>query len=327
VAVHLQEKGKGSFFKPHKDTPRGEHAFATLVVALPTPHKGGALVLRYRGKEWRFDSSKILHDQWCQGLTSVAYIAFYGDVEHEVEVVESGHRITLTYNISFATGKEGTGAKRLSTINPGENAFEETLAQLLMDPSFLPGGGNLGFGLRHQYPISYDRDAHIAAGEGRYDRLEDFVTERKVLPRLEQRLKGWDAIVKRICTNLGLDAHLRVIYKTEDALVMCESVFYKFEGEHGGEEWKEWGGGKVIETFPRRWNNGIKVQETVMWMTPMTTYTSLENSHTAYGNEPTLEYTYGNVCLVAKVGSAEDRIRGLKSTREKKRSDGVDSDH
>ena len=290
--------------------------FATLVVVFPTAHEGGALVLRHRGNELRFDSGTILTAAGQEGRAkSAAYIAFYGDIEHEVEVVQSGHRITLTYNISFARGEgasAGPTSKKLSISNPGEGAFEKLLARLVLNPSFLPAGGNLGFGLRHQYPISYDQDVHL--GKGKYGEVSEFETERKVLPRLEQCLKGWDAIVKRVCDKLGLDAHLRVIYKTQTAVVMCESVFYKFEGEHGEEQWKEWGGGKVVEVLDDRYDT--EVQERVMWVTPMTTYTSVENTYTAYGNDAWLDHTYGNVCLVVKVGPVKERI-GRMNQQEK----------
>ncbi|KZT24045.1 hypothetical protein NEOLEDRAFT_1210256, partial [Neolentinus lepideus HHB14362 ss-1] len=52
--------GPGAFFKAHKDTPRAENMFGSLVVVYPTPHEGGALILCHRGKEWEFDSGKIL---------------------------------------------------------------------------------------------------------------------------------------------------------------------------------------------------------------------------------------------------------------------------
>ncbi|KAJ7775705.1 hypothetical protein DFH07DRAFT_952095 [Mycena maculata] len=46
--------------------------------------------------------------------SSVAYIAFYGDVE-QVAVVESGHRVTLTYNLYFAKGVH-VSAPKVSTV-------------------------------------------------------------------------------------------------------------------------------------------------------------------------------------------------------------------
>ena len=70
--------------------------FGSLVIALPTVHSGGALHLRHGGKEVIHDPSSKF-DQ--PPYDSVSWVAFYSDVEHEVAMVESGHRITLTYNL------------------------------------------------------------------------------------------------------------------------------------------------------------------------------------------------------------------------------------
>jgi hypothetical protein len=34
--------------------------FGSLVIVFPTPHEGGALLLRHRGQEWIFDSDQAL---------------------------------------------------------------------------------------------------------------------------------------------------------------------------------------------------------------------------------------------------------------------------
>ncbi|KAJ7596078.1 hypothetical protein C8J56DRAFT_1116507 [Mycena floridula] len=57
VAILLQE-GKGSFFKPHKDTPRGDDMIGSLVIDFSTVHEGGNLVLRHKEQEYIFDSIK-----------------------------------------------------------------------------------------------------------------------------------------------------------------------------------------------------------------------------------------------------------------------------
>lgn len=72
--------------------------FGSLVVVFPTRHKGGALYLRHKGEEWTFDSAALAS---AQEDPSIAYIAFYSDVDHEVSVVNSGYRDTLTYNLYF----------------------------------------------------------------------------------------------------------------------------------------------------------------------------------------------------------------------------------
>ncbi len=55
------------------------------------PHvidKGGALVLRHKGQTHSFNSDPRLR-----------WVAFYTDVEHEVEPVISGQRVSLAFNL------------------------------------------------------------------------------------------------------------------------------------------------------------------------------------------------------------------------------------
>ncbi|KAG5642982.1 hypothetical protein DXG03_001798 [Asterophora parasitica] len=132
----LNVYGKGSFFfKSHKDTPRGDAMFGSLVVVFPTAHEGGALVLQHDNKEWTFDSAALTK---AEEEPSVAYIAFYSDVDHEVTPVTSGYRVTLTYNLFFED----------------KESYERYTTAALANPDFLPQGGYLGFGLSFKYPIS-----------------------------------------------------------------------------------------------------------------------------------------------------------------------------
>jgi predicted 2-oxoglutarate/Fe(II)-dependent dioxygenase YbiX len=60
----------------------------TLVVALPSAYEGGALV---------FDDGsgpRAVDLRATKG--TVRWVAFFGDVDHVVERVTSGHRVTLT---------------------------------------------------------------------------------------------------------------------------------------------------------------------------------------------------------------------------------------
>ena len=114
--------------------------------------------------------------------TSLAYIAFYSDIEHEVLKITSGHRITLTYNLYSAPSKPNLKPTALTVI-PGPNvseSFQTALRALLKSPEFLPGGGNLGFGLVHLYPVTFKTS------------LEDLI----------QYLKGEDAHIYRACQEL-----------------------------------------------------------------------------------------------------------------------------
>ena len=76
----ISSKGLGSFLKVHKDTPRGENMFGSLVVVVPNRHEGEA---HYQGEKWDFDCSAITQ---AQHVPFTASIAFDSDVEHEVSV-------------------------------------------------------------------------------------------------------------------------------------------------------------------------------------------------------------------------------------------------
>ncbi|MDZ5460530.1 2OG-Fe(II) oxygenase [Azohydromonas lata] len=83
---------EGSFFIEHRDTEKAAGMFATLVVALPSLHTGGELVVRHKGREVRLD---------LQGPdpSMAAFAAFYADCVHEVRPVTSGCRLVLVYNL------------------------------------------------------------------------------------------------------------------------------------------------------------------------------------------------------------------------------------
>ena len=85
---------KGSFFAPHRDTEKLHRMFATLVICLPSKHKGGQLIISHAGQSQIVDFG---------GKTSnydLQYAAFYADCEHEIRPVTDGYRICLVYNLT-----------------------------------------------------------------------------------------------------------------------------------------------------------------------------------------------------------------------------------
>jgi hypothetical protein len=277
--------------------------FASLVVVFPTPHKGGVLQLRHRGNDWTFDSGKILEEQ---STPSVAYIAFFSDVEHNVSPILSGYRVTLTYNLFFASPTEVPVS--WPVVSSNELAFKATLSKLLANPSFLSTGGTLGFGLRYQYPVEFDKNIYIS-GSG-------FKMEKK-LPALMRHLKGSDGIVTRVCTELSLEASLRVVYETRDALVMCDGVYdlqqYQFGNDLAEDVLVGERGGEIIKFLrpvhdryiSRSYDEDDLVE--VTWVTELTAFTRSETTYIAYGNDASVGHMYGDICLIVCVGEAGDR--------------------
>ncbi|MFB1486645.1 MULTISPECIES: 2OG-Fe(II) oxygenase [unclassified Thiocapsa] len=88
----------GSFFISHRDSEKAPGMFATLVVVLPSEHRGGELMIRHRGSEVRLD---LRRDE----PSEVAFAAFYADCLHEVLPVVSGYRLALIYNL-IRTGED-----------------------------------------------------------------------------------------------------------------------------------------------------------------------------------------------------------------------------
>ncbi len=92
------------FFLAHQDSEKDDSMVGTLVVTLPSSYTGGELMVGHN-EEWKaYRGSK----------TALSLVAFYADCRHEVLKVQSGYRITLTYNLllhgdtSRPEGDEGT---------------------------------------------------------------------------------------------------------------------------------------------------------------------------------------------------------------------------
>lgn len=83
---------EGSFFKEHRDTEKSDGMFGTLVIVLPSAHRGGELVIRHAGRETTMDLSG-------GEVSELAFAAFYADCEHEVRPITQGSRVCLAYNL------------------------------------------------------------------------------------------------------------------------------------------------------------------------------------------------------------------------------------
>ncbi|KAJ3192407.1 hypothetical protein HK101_006612 [Irineochytrium annulatum] len=174
----------------HVDSPRSDTMFGSLVVCLPSAHKGGQLVLKHQGREKVFDWGG--NEAADRGL--LQWAAYYSDVEHEILPIETGHRVTLTYNLYWPdrpTDNKTTVAAEHAAALPRldiSTPFLESLSAKLAKPEFLPEGGYLGFSLSHNYPLT---DAGWRAG---------------------MRLKGADNAILEAATTLGLQTELNAVY-------------------------------------------------------------------------------------------------------------------
>lgn len=274
---------EGSFFKVHRDTPRGGNMFGSLVVVLPTSHEGGSLILRHGGEEWTFDSANTITEK---ADPHIAYIAFYSDVEHEVTTVESGHRVTLTWNLYYESAESSPTAS-VAPVQPDGAVLKAQLSRLVADPLVLPEGGRLGFGLSFSYPVN----------------------SRIPFKDLIESLKGSDALITQACWELSLKVSLKAIYKDRrvleymvgrvvdlgDQLVfdgLSEVLQHRYKGRP---IYNIEGGNRNSKAVP------------VLWVTDLTTHSRAEKPYTSYGNEASLDWAYGDLCLMVALPRAGKR--------------------
>lgn len=92
---------KGGHFLAHRDTEKiGDEGdmFGTLIIALPSEHQGGQLLIRHDGQEITIDFSKPSKNHLLR------HAAFFADCEHEVLPVTAGYRCCLVYNLRLKKG-------------------------------------------------------------------------------------------------------------------------------------------------------------------------------------------------------------------------------
>ena len=274
--------GEGSFFKAHVDTPRSGNMFGSLVVFFPTAHEGGSLLMRKNGAEWSFDSSKVLADD---GEPRLGYVALYSDVEHEVAVVTSGCRITITYNLYFDHPSSHNLPTPLSSVSAMNN-FKDELSSLLIDPEFLPDGGYLGFGLEYSYSLS---NCWLK------------------LSNLETRLKGVDADLMQAFKALSVVTSFWSVIDHDNNLFACEDRIPDTDGEgefgDNGQQFTDWivegEGALILKSDDPHYT---KVNIHINWVKQLVNAQWGEQSFINYGNESFSDHAYHNICLIVKVG-------------------------
>ena len=289
---------KDSFFKAHKDTPRGTDMFGSLVIIYPTAHEGGELVLRHKDREWKFDAVSLTTPR----SHSLAYVAFYSDIEHEILKVTSGRRVTITYNLYLGDPNSKPGAPAITQNLSMASNLQNTLRGLLKSPEFLPYGGTLGFGLAHLYPV----------------------TRNTELQEMTNYLKGEDAHVYQACRDLQLQPSLQMIYDDRESSekhgIMVDQIidhhldYDYYDNCYEGVLVEDFDGIAVNKTEDADLDSSRWVEEErssgefITWVSPFNGRNQLHDVSTAYGNEVTVDYIYCSPCIIVRIAAASVRV-------------------
>jgi hypothetical protein len=189
----LNVYGPRGHFVAHKDTPRDTDVFGTLVLCLPVSFRGGSLVLRHRSVRrfaWEgWDTGGGFGFGHQDASYPVQWAAFYSDVDHAIEPVSEGTRVTLTWLLR----RDASGTPMLRRPAARERDLEADLAAALADPRFLPSGGTLGVPCTHLYTATTARAPFAGS-----------LTEGRT-----SGLKGRDRLVAGAALRAGLSSRVR----------------------------------------------------------------------------------------------------------------------
>ena len=268
------------------------------MIVYPTTHEGGELVLRHQDREWKFDAKSLTLSK---NSPSLAYVAFYSDVEYEVLEVTSGHRVTVIYHLYSFNQECKPDTWAVTPDSKSVSNLKTTFGDLLESPEFLPYGGTLGFGLSHLYPVTLDTELH----------------------ELAMYLKGEDAHVYRACRELQLRPLLQIIYqhdsddwgamsdRIEKDLPKCYSDEYRFEESLGGVA--------VNTTNEALMEDEVEVEDSesdeeeccggefITWVSPFNQRNQLDGPFVT-GNEAYLESSYCSPCIIVRIPASADRL-------------------
>ena len=132
----------GGFFLAHRDTEKADGMFGTLVLVLPSAHRGGELVLRHAGREVTVDLSSA-------EVSEVGFVAFYADCEHEVRPITEGNRVCLVFNLIQQRGGKG----KAGTLDAPDYERQIAGAAALIGKALTEEGApaKIAWLLEHQY--------------------------------------------------------------------------------------------------------------------------------------------------------------------------------
>ncbi|KAM7197776.1 putative 2og-fe oxygenase family protein [Naviculisporaceae sp. PSN 640] len=309
-------EGPSGHFRSHVDTPRSSSQFGSLVVCLPAAHSGGELVVRHNGKTMVFDWGSSGDAQ------QVQWAAFYSDCEHEVLQVQSGQRVTLTYNLYAGTSPSDP----LTQAPPIDKGLQLPLAQylknILSNKDFMPEGGNLGFYATHAYPHS----SSVFQAEIRS------ATERKTTPPL----KGIDRALWQTAKALGCRVILRpavnfvfessdddddddVEYDSDDNEIVPARVPVQAIGRRLGfsvNNYRVENRDDLVSVLEHDYNDyGVRYQNFEWLNGPREENQEPALAYIAYGNEASVDYLYSYCTILISVG-AFDLATGTRKTSD-----------
>ena len=181
---------------------RGYAHFGTLIICLPVPHEG--LVLRvgfllgsntnlFTGGDFLLTQNSQAKQFPTSSSTTLTWLAYTNPHVPCLTPLVSGHVLLLTYHLCL-TPSMGLPLNRIPSADPSLYPLYSKISVSLLNSTFLPEGGILGFYLQES-SISH--------------------TRRETSSHLPYTLKGIDLMFFAVCANLGMKVDVRPVLGDE----------------------------------------------------------------------------------------------------------------
>ena len=259
-----------------------------MLIGLPTAFAGGDLRVSHDGEEIIIDWSDA--EKKFKKTSTLPWVFFFSDVEHEVYPVKSGVRLTIAYDVYHA-GQGGLQKSATKLLDVTKLPFYLDLKEKLNDPEFLPKGGKVAIGLKYKYPLkeySAQSDKDVACF-----------------------LKGEDAILHRVVLALDIPLSFKLAYQDDNANTYTSEMEYQlitnvdFRWEDEPEEtfYTGWVGAKEDSDLmckSRLITANVGVLTIFLGIREASASTEA-GAYCSYGNEATLDVYYGSVAFVLDI--------------------------
>ncbi|KZT39319.1 hypothetical protein SISSUDRAFT_1061255 [Sistotremastrum suecicum HHB10207 ss-3] len=230
----LQVYGPGSFLESQPYASTTADAIGTFVLVLPTGHQGGDILVRDGTEEHCLEAAQSNGQPSDSEVSSSSWAAFWKHANYEVKPISVGYKVALTFSLSFSNLPPPVIASRVAPASP---ALFEALKESLADSTFLPLGGLLGFGLKHEYSFNESK-----------------------LRNFRSHLKGFDSSMVQVGSLLGLETSVQIFYdgavygigkSSQKRWVMASEIMDIGDSDGWMEE-------NMGEGFPKKPADGIK---------------------------------------------------------------------
>ena len=139
---------KRQFFTVHQDSEKEDNMLASLVVALPSVHKGGQLIVSHHKENKKHNIKKA-------DMEKLNFFGFYSDCYHEIKKVTEGYRVILTYHISVGSPQD---PPQILLKENNQKKLHQAIKSYFESPTTNPSSGpyeaekrRLVYFLDHQY--------------------------------------------------------------------------------------------------------------------------------------------------------------------------------